>query len=50
MTFATWLNEEQRRLWTEERAVLQRAIDVFSGWEATPADLDQTAPGAAAAR
>jgi small GTP-binding protein len=41
MTFATWLNEEQKRIWTEERAVLQRAIDVLCGWEAAPTDLDQ---------
>jgi len=40
MTFAEWLNEEQKRIWTEERAVLQRALDVLSGWEAAPADLE----------
>ncbi|MGB7536992.1 MAG: dynamin family protein [Anaerolineales bacterium] len=40
MTFATWLDESQKRIWTEERAVLQRALDVLSGWEAAPADLD----------
>jgi len=40
MTFAEWLNEAQRRIWTEERAVLQRALDVLSGWEAAPADLE----------
>ena len=40
MTFAAWLNEAQKRIWTEERAVLQRALDVLSGWEAAPADLE----------
>ncbi len=40
MTFATWLNEAQKRIWAEERAVLQRAVDVLSGWEAAPADLE----------
>jgi small GTP-binding protein len=40
MMFAISLNEEQKRIWTEERAVLQRALDVLSGWEAAPADLE----------
>ncbi len=40
MTFAAWLNEPQKNIWTEERAVLQRALDVLSGWEAAPADLE----------
>src|SRR3990172_9441220 len=40
MTFAEWLNEPQRRIWTEERAVLQHALDVLSGWEAAPGDLE----------
>ena len=40
MTFADWLNDAQKRIWTEERAVLQRALDVLSGWEAAPADLE----------
>ena len=40
MTFAEWLNEAQKRVWTEERAVLQRALDVLSGWEAAPADIE----------
>jgi small GTP-binding protein len=40
MTFAAWLNEAQKRIWTEERAVLKRALDVLSGWEAAPADLE----------
>jgi len=40
MTFVEWLNEEQKRVWTEERAVLQRALDVLSSWEAAPADLE----------
>lgn len=35
-----WLNESQKRLWSEERAVLERAIDVLSGWEATPDDVE----------
>jgi small GTP-binding protein len=40
MSFVAWLNETQKRIWTEERAVLQRALDVLSGWEAAPADLE----------
>jgi len=40
MTFAAWLNETQKRIWSEERAVLQRALDVLSDWEATPTDLE----------
>ncbi len=40
MTFATWLNDDQKRIWTDERAVLQRAVDVLSGWETAPADLE----------
>ncbi len=40
MTFAVWLNEAQKRIWVEERSVLQRALDVLSGWEAEPADLE----------
>jgi small GTP-binding protein len=40
MTFAAWLNEAQKRIWTEERAVLQRALDVLSGWETAQADLE----------
>jgi len=40
MTFAAFLNETQKRIWTEERAVLQRALDVLTGWEAAPADLE----------
>jgi GTP-binding protein EngB required for normal cell division len=41
MTFAAFLNEAQKRIWTEERAILQRALDVLTGWEAAPADLEQ---------
>jgi len=40
MTFAALLNEDQKRIWTEERAVLERTLDVLSGWEAAPADLE----------
>ncbi|MBN1438697.1 MAG: dynamin family protein [Anaerolineales bacterium] len=40
MTFAAWLNDAQKRIWTGERAVLQCAFDVLSGWEAEPADLE----------
>jgi small GTP-binding protein len=40
MTFAVWLNEAQKRIWIEERAALQRALDVLSEWEAEPADLE----------
>jgi small GTP-binding protein len=40
MTFAAWLNEAQKLIWTEERAVLQRALDVLSDWEAAPVDLE----------
>jgi small GTP-binding protein len=40
MAFAAWLNEAQKRIWTGERAVLQRILDVLSGWEAEPADLE----------
>jgi small GTP-binding protein len=40
MTFAAFLNETHKRIWSEERAVLQRGLDVLSGWEAAPADVD----------
>jgi small GTP-binding protein len=40
MTFPALLNEAQKRIWTEEQAVLQRAFQVLSGWEAAPADLE----------
>jgi small GTP-binding protein len=40
MTFPALLNEAQKRIWTEEQAVLQRALQVLSGWEAAPADLE----------
>lgn len=41
MTFAEWLNQDQRQIWTKERVVLQRALDALSGWEARPGDLEQ---------
>ncbi len=41
MGFADWLNDSQRATWAEERAVLQRALDVLSAWEASPEDLEQ---------
>ncbi|MCX6026214.1 MAG: dynamin family protein [Chloroflexi bacterium] len=40
MTFEAWLNEAQKRIWTEEQEVLQRALQVLSGWEAAPGDLE----------
>jgi small GTP-binding protein len=40
MTFAAMLNADQKRIWTEERAVLKRTLDVLSSWEAAPADLE----------
>lgn len=40
MSFAALLNEDQKRIWTEEREVLQRTLDVLSNWEAAPADLE----------
>ncbi len=41
MRFVEWLTDSQKRIWTEERAVLQRALDVLSRWEASPGDLEQ---------
>ncbi len=40
MSIEALLNEEQKAVWAEERALLQRALDVLSGWEAAPADLE----------
>ncbi len=40
MTFSALLTEDQMRIWTEERTVLQRTLDVLSSWEAAPADLE----------
>lgn len=41
MSFVEWLTDSQKRLWAEERAVLQRALDVLSRGEVSPADLQQ---------
>ena len=50
MTFVAFLNETQKRIWTEERAVLQHALDVLTGWEAAPADVEHLRRAPAAAR
>lgn len=41
MSFAEWLDQDQKQIWAKERVVLQRALDVLSGWEAAPGDVEQ---------